>query len=89
MKVFFQPIVRLEDRTIAGFEALLRWVTLSGETVAPDELVMECRERVQRDQSHQRPRTQAMRDERWQNLAWTRRGGWPTGFGAGALPTGM
>lgn len=25
MKVVFQPIVRLEDRTIAGFEALLRW----------------------------------------------------------------
>ena len=25
MKVFYQPIVRLEDRTIAGFEALLRW----------------------------------------------------------------
>ncbi|MCX7325011.1 MAG: EAL domain-containing protein [Hyphomicrobiales bacterium] len=25
MKVYFQPIVRLEDRTIAGFEALLRW----------------------------------------------------------------
>ncbi len=25
MKVLFQPIVRLEDRTIAGFEALLRW----------------------------------------------------------------
>jgi diguanylate cyclase (GGDEF)-like protein/PAS domain S-box-containing protein len=25
MKVFFQPIVRLEDRTIAGFEALMRW----------------------------------------------------------------
>ena len=25
VKVFFQPIVRLEDRTIAGFEALLRW----------------------------------------------------------------
>jgi diguanylate cyclase (GGDEF)-like protein/PAS domain S-box-containing protein len=25
LKVFFQPIVRLEDRTIAGFEALLRW----------------------------------------------------------------
>lgn len=25
MKVMFQPIVRLEDRTIAGFEALLRW----------------------------------------------------------------
>ncbi|MBX9738793.1 MAG: EAL domain-containing protein [Beijerinckiaceae bacterium] len=25
MKVFFQPVVRLEDRTIAGFETLLRW----------------------------------------------------------------
>lgn len=25
IKVVFQPIVRLEDRTIAGFEALLRW----------------------------------------------------------------
>jgi EAL domain-containing protein (putative c-di-GMP-specific phosphodiesterase class I) len=25
MQVFYQPIVRLEDRTIAGFEALLRW----------------------------------------------------------------
>jgi diguanylate cyclase (GGDEF)-like protein/PAS domain S-box-containing protein len=25
MKVYYQPIVRLEDRTIAGFEALLRW----------------------------------------------------------------
>ena len=25
MKVVFQPVVRLEDRTIAGFEAVLRW----------------------------------------------------------------
>jgi EAL domain-containing protein (putative c-di-GMP-specific phosphodiesterase class I) len=25
VKVFFQPVVRLEDRTIAGFEAVLRW----------------------------------------------------------------
>ncbi|HEY8565530.1 MAG TPA: EAL domain-containing protein [Beijerinckiaceae bacterium] len=25
IKVVFQPIVRLEDRTIAGFEALMRW----------------------------------------------------------------
>lgn len=25
LRVVFQPIVRLEDRTIAGFEALLRW----------------------------------------------------------------
>lgn len=25
MKVYYQPIVRLDDRSIAGFEALLRW----------------------------------------------------------------
>ncbi len=25
MKIVFQPVVRLEDRTIAGFEAVLRW----------------------------------------------------------------
>jgi EAL domain-containing protein (putative c-di-GMP-specific phosphodiesterase class I) len=25
MKIVFQPIVRLEDRTIAGFESILRW----------------------------------------------------------------
>jgi EAL domain-containing protein (putative c-di-GMP-specific phosphodiesterase class I) len=25
IKIFFQPIVRLEDRTIAGFESILRW----------------------------------------------------------------
>ena len=25
IKLFFQPIVRLEDRTVAGFEAMLRW----------------------------------------------------------------
>ncbi|MGH6681680.1 MAG: putative bifunctional diguanylate cyclase/phosphodiesterase, partial [Bradyrhizobium sp.] len=25
MKVYFRPIVRLEDRTVAGFESLLRW----------------------------------------------------------------
>jgi len=25
IKVFFQPVVRLEDRTIAGFETLMRW----------------------------------------------------------------
>jgi diguanylate cyclase (GGDEF)-like protein/PAS domain S-box-containing protein len=25
MQILFQPIIRLEDRTVAGFEALLRW----------------------------------------------------------------
>jgi diguanylate cyclase (GGDEF)-like protein/PAS domain S-box-containing protein len=25
IRVYFQPVVRLEDRTVAGFEALLRW----------------------------------------------------------------
>ena len=40
MRVVFQPVVRLEDRTIAGFEALLRWDhprlgTLSPSTFIP------------------------------------------------------
>jgi diguanylate cyclase (GGDEF)-like protein/PAS domain S-box-containing protein len=37
IKVFFQPIVRLEDRTVAGFETLLRWQhPRLGQLAAPD-----------------------------------------------------
>ena len=37
IKVFFQPIVRLEDRTVAGFEAVLRWQhPRLGQLGAPD-----------------------------------------------------
>jgi diguanylate cyclase (GGDEF)-like protein/PAS domain S-box-containing protein len=39
IKVFFQPIVRLEDRTIAGFEALLRWDHPRLGRVAPAEFI--------------------------------------------------
>ncbi len=39
MKVHFQPIVRLEDRTIAGFEALLRWTHPRLGQVPPSEFI--------------------------------------------------
>jgi EAL domain-containing protein (putative c-di-GMP-specific phosphodiesterase class I) len=39
MKVFFQPIVRLEDRTVAGFEALLRWDHPKLGRLGPSEFI--------------------------------------------------
>ncbi len=39
IKVHFQPIVRLEDRTIAGFEALLRWSHPRLGNVSPSEFI--------------------------------------------------
>jgi EAL domain-containing protein (putative c-di-GMP-specific phosphodiesterase class I) len=39
LKVHFQPIVRLEDRTIAGFEALLRWTHPRLGAVPPSEFI--------------------------------------------------
>ncbi len=39
VKVHFQPIVRLQDRTIAGFEALLRWTHPKLGVVPPTEFV--------------------------------------------------
>ncbi|MDE2017140.1 MAG: GGDEF domain-containing protein, partial [Hyphomicrobiales bacterium] len=39
MRVVFQPIVRLEDRAIAGFEALLRWEHPRLGRLAPSEFV--------------------------------------------------
>ena len=37
IKVLFQPIVRLEDRTIAGFEALIRWDHPQHGRLAPSD----------------------------------------------------
>ncbi|MGP0059728.1 MAG: EAL domain-containing protein [Beijerinckiaceae bacterium] len=39
MKVFFQPIVRLEDRTVAGFEALMRWDHPKLGRLSPSEFI--------------------------------------------------
>jgi diguanylate cyclase (GGDEF)-like protein/PAS domain S-box-containing protein len=39
IKVLFQPIVRLEDRTVAGFEALLRWNHPRLGRLAPAEFI--------------------------------------------------
>ncbi|HUI19964.1 MAG TPA: EAL domain-containing protein [Methylocella sp.] len=39
IKVLFQPIVRLEDRTVAGFEALLRWDHPRHGRLSPGEFI--------------------------------------------------
>jgi diguanylate cyclase (GGDEF)-like protein/PAS domain S-box-containing protein len=39
MKVLYQPIVRLADRTIAGFEALLRWDHPREGRIAPADFI--------------------------------------------------
>jgi diguanylate cyclase (GGDEF)-like protein len=39
MRLVFQPIVRLEDRTIAGFEALLRWDHPRHGRLPPSEFI--------------------------------------------------
>ncbi|MGB6116737.1 MAG: EAL domain-containing protein [Mesorhizobium sp.] len=38
-RLAYQPIVRLEDRTIAGFEALLRWEHPRRGIIAPSEFI--------------------------------------------------
>ena len=39
IKLYFQPVVRLEDRTVAGFEALLRWQHPRLGRVEPTEFI--------------------------------------------------
>ncbi len=39
IKVLFQPIVRLEDRTVAGFEALMRWDHPKHGRLGPSEFI--------------------------------------------------
>ncbi|WP_406856589.1 EAL domain-containing protein [Alsobacter sp. KACC 23698] len=39
IKILFQPIVRLEDRTVAGFEALMRWDHPKLGRLAPAEFI--------------------------------------------------
>jgi diguanylate cyclase (GGDEF)-like protein/PAS domain S-box-containing protein len=44
LEVFYQPIVRLIDNAIAGFEALIRWHHPSRGLVAPEEFIAHCEE---------------------------------------------
>jgi len=39
MQIYFQPVVRLEDRTVAGFEALLRWNHPRLGLIGPEEFI--------------------------------------------------
>ena len=56
MKVLFQPIVRLEDRTVAGFETLLRWDHPKLGRITPGDLpAHRGGERLHRQPRHLRP----------------------------------
>lgn len=44
IEVFYQPIVRLSDRTVAGFEALLRWRHPVKGLVAPADFIAHSEE---------------------------------------------
>ena len=44
IEVFYQPIVRLSDRTVAGFEALLRWRHPAKGLVAPVDFIAHSEE---------------------------------------------
>jgi diguanylate cyclase (GGDEF)-like protein/PAS domain S-box-containing protein len=44
IEVFYQPIVRLSDRTVAGFEALLRWRHPTKGLVAPADFIAHSEE---------------------------------------------
>lgn len=39
MVVAYQPVVRMADRSVVGFEALLRWTTPERGAVAPEEFI--------------------------------------------------
>ncbi|MCP8939233.1 sensor domain-containing phosphodiesterase [Alsobacter sp. SYSU M60028] len=39
IKILFQPVVRLEDRTVAGFEALMRWDHPKHGRLGPQEFI--------------------------------------------------
>jgi diguanylate cyclase (GGDEF)-like protein len=44
LDVFYQPIVRLADRTVVGFEALLRWHHPTKGLVVPDDFIAHSEE---------------------------------------------
>ena len=44
LEVFYQPIVRLADNSVAGFEALIRWRHPSKGLISPDEFIAHCEE---------------------------------------------
>jgi len=44
LDVFYQPIVKLADRTVAGFEALLRWRHPAKGLISPANFITHCEE---------------------------------------------
>ncbi|MBN9590561.1 MAG: GGDEF and EAL domain-containing protein [Alphaproteobacteria bacterium] len=44
IEVFYQPIIRLADRSVAGFEALLRWQHPVKGSISPADFIHHCEE---------------------------------------------
>jgi diguanylate cyclase (GGDEF)-like protein len=44
LEIFYQPIVRVADMSVAGFEALIRWRHPEKGIIAPDEFIAHCEE---------------------------------------------
>ena len=44
LEIFYQPIIRLADDAVAGFEALIRWRHPERGVVSPDEFIAHCEE---------------------------------------------
>jgi diguanylate cyclase (GGDEF)-like protein/PAS domain S-box-containing protein len=44
LEIFYQPIVRVADDSVAGFEALIRWRHPERGLIAPDDFIAHCEE---------------------------------------------
>jgi len=44
LEIFYQPIVRVADSSVAGFEALIRWRHPTKGIIAPDDFIAHCEE---------------------------------------------
>ncbi len=44
LEVFYQPIVRVKDNSVAGFEALIRWRHPERGLISPDDFIAHCEE---------------------------------------------
>lgn len=44
LEVFYQPIMRLSDNAVAGFEALIRWRHPEKGLISPDDFIAHCEE---------------------------------------------
>ena len=67
--ILYQPIVRLEDRSVAGFEALARWDHPKMGRTSPSEFIAIAEDRADRRPRHVRAGTHRGQLATWQRTA--------------------